>query len=299
MPSAFSLPSFAKINLFLRILGKRDDGFHELCTVFQTVSLYDTIHFAESETLELSCDDRNVPTDDRNLIIKAAKALLDVGGVDKGAHIHLEKRIPSPGGLGGGSSNAAIALIGLQKLWKIDLKVSDLHEIATKLGSDVPFFLNGGTAIGLGRGEMIAPLDDVTEDYLLVVTPDVHVSTRDAFERLNAPTLTKEARERILRLCRLEAEPLDLHHSVLINDFEASVFDAHPEIRRVKETLLELGAVNAAMSGSGASVFAIFDKTETRQAAIKALDHESTWRKFVVATISRSEYREALHFSQC
>src|SRR5258708_5159463 len=294
MPSAFSLPSFAKVNLQLRILGKRDDGFHDLCTVFQTVSLHDMIHFAESDTLELSCDDPNVPTDERNLIIKTAKALQKMTGTNKGAAMHLEKLIPSPGGLGGGSSNAAVALVGLTKLWDIPASDKGLRAIAGALGSDVPFFLYGGTAIGTGRGEMIEPIADREEQFMLVVTPNASVSTRDAFERLNATTLTNAGLNRILRVCRLEAESLDLHHSVLINDFEARVFEAHPEIRRVKETLLELGAVNAAMSGSGASVFAIFDKTETRQAAIKALDHESTWRKFAVATISRNEYREAL-----
>ena len=294
MPSAFSLPSFAKINLQLRILGKRDDGFHDLWTVFQTVSLHDMIHFAESDTLELSCDDPNVPTDERNLIIKTAKALQKMTGTNKGAAMHLEKLIPLPGGLGGGSSNAAVALVGLTKLWDIPASDNGLRTIAAALGSDVPFFLYGGTAIGTGRGEMIEPIADREEQFMLVVTPNASVSTRDAFERLNATTLTNAGLNRILRVCRLEAESLDLHHSVLINDFEARVFEAHPEIRRVKETLLELGAVNAAMSGSGASVFAIFDKTETRQAAIKALDHESTWRKFAVATISRNEYREAL-----
>jgi len=297
MPSAFSLPSFAKINLQLRILGKREDGFHELFTVFQTISLHDTLHFAESDTHELTCDYPTVPVDARNLIIKAATLLRAQFGVSQGAAVHLEKRIPSPGGLGGGSSNAAIALIGLARLWELDDSV-DLHRIAEDLGSDAPFFLYGGTAVGTGRGEAIELITDVNERCLLVVTPDIHVSTRDAFERLSAPTLTKEASNRILRVCRDEARSLDLRHSALINDFEASVFDAHPEVRRVKETLLELGAVNAAMSGSGASVFAIFDKTETRQAAIKALDIESTWRKFAVATISRSEYREALHLSQ-
>jgi 4-diphosphocytidyl-2-C-methyl-D-erythritol kinase len=295
MHSPFSLPSLAKINWTLRILGRREDGFHELFTVFQTVSLYDTIHFAESETLELSCDDPGVPTDARNLIIKTASALKQHLGVKQGAAVHLEKRIPSPGGLGGGSSNAAVALIGLTRLWGIDANRSVLQVIAAEIGSDAPFFLHGGTAIGTGRGEVIEPIGEVDEQFILIVTPDVTVSTRDAFERINAATLTKEASNHILRVCRLEADPPDLRHSVLINDFEASVFSAHSEIKRVKETLLALGAVNAAMSGSGASVFAIFDKKETRQAAEKALDREITWRKFAVATISRSEYREALH----
>ena len=287
------LPSFAKINWTLRILGKRDDRFHELFTVFQTISLHDTLTFSESDWLEFTCDDGEIPVEG-NLIILAAQELWRHIGIDRGAKVHLEKRIPSPGGLGGGSSNAAVALIGLKRLWQIDISDRDLHTIAAELGSDVPFFLHGGTAIGTDRGENIEPIEHKSEEYMLIVTPDVRVSTKDAFARIGASSLTNADVNRILRVCRLEAESLDLRHSVLINDFETSVFDAHPEIKRVKNTLLELGAVNAAMSGSGASVFAVFDKKETRQAAKKALDQESTWRKFVVSTISRAEYREAL-----
>jgi 4-diphosphocytidyl-2-C-methyl-D-erythritol kinase len=185
-------------------------------------------------------------------------------------------------------------LIGLRRLWAIGASDEDLHNIAVEIGSDVPFFLHGGTAIGTGRGAAIEPIGDLEAKLMLIVTPKVRVSTRRAFERINAETLTKEASDHTLQVCRSEAESLVLRHSALINDFEASVFSAYPEIKRVKDTLLDLGAVNAAMSGSGASVFAIFDKEETRQTALKALDHESTWRKFAVATISRSEYREAL-----
>src|SRR5262245_24486181 len=147
MSSAFSLPSFAKINWFLRVLGKRPDGYHELCTLFQTISLCDVIHFAESDALRLTCGDPGIPTDDQNLIIKAVHALSALTGKTRGAEIHLEKRIPSPGGLGGGSSNAAVALIGLARLWEIHLKTPELLRIAAQLGSDVPFFLYGGTAI--------------------------------------------------------------------------------------------------------------------------------------------------------
>ncbi len=290
----FVLPSFAKINWALRVLGSRADGFHELFTVFQTVSLCDVLHFAESETLELTCEDAAVPTDGRNLIIKAARALQQEAGLSRGASIHLEKRIPSPGGLGGGSSNAAVALIGLTKLWNIAVEDPLLNKIAMELGSDVPFFLTGGTAIGTGRGELIDPIEDREAGEMLIVTPDVNVSTRDAFAGLNAATLTNVDLNRILPVCRKDADGLDPLHSVLINDFERSVFSAYPEIERVKNTLIELGAVTAAMSGSGASVFAVFDKKETRQAAKKALDREITWRKFVVSTISRDEYSEAL-----
>ncbi len=294
MQPVFTLPSFAKINWSLRVLAKRDDGFHELCTVFQTVSLHDTMCFAESNTLELTCDDPNVPTDDRNLINKAARALQKMTGTTRGAAIRLEKRIPSPGGLGGGSSNAAVTLIGLKRLWQLEVSDRDLHTIAAEIGSDVPFFLSGGTAVGTGRGEIVEPIADTTAQAMLIVTPNVQVVTRDAFAGITVPSLTPEAQKRNLTVCRKEAESFDLSHSVLINDFEVSLFSAYPEIKRVKDTLLKLGAVKAAMSGSGASVFAIFDKQETRQAAIKALDHESTWRKFAVATISRDQYREAL-----
>ena len=296
MRSEFTLPSFAKINWTLRILGKREDGFHELFTVFQTVSLCDRLSFRPSDLLGMTCNIRYMPTDGRNLVMKAASELREMFNITHGAAMHLEKRIPSPGGLGGGSSNAATALIGLARLWQLDVKDNELNEIAAALGSDVPFFLQGGTAIGTGRGVAIEPLEDLAERFLLIVTPKVRVSTRVAFERLDALTLTNTDLNRILPVCRDEANSLDVRHSALINDFEASVFAACPEIGRVKQTLLQLGAVNAAMSGSGASVFAIFDKIETRQTAIKALDQESTWRKFAVATVSRSEYREAPYF---
>lgn len=290
----FSLPSFAKINWTLRVLGKRGDGFHELCTVFQTVSLYDTLHFELADDLSLTCDDPAIDTGAENLIIKAATSLRQRIDVTSGAKIHLEKRIPSPGGLGGGSSNAATALIGLSKLWGMQ-KADDLQEIAEKLGSDVRFFLHGGTAIGTGRGERIELFNDKDARYLLLVTPDVKVLTRHAFSALNADAyLTSESAESSLTVCRNEAGSLDPFHTALINDLERTVSNAHPEISRVKDTLLELGSVNAAMSGSGATVFAVFDKQETRQAAEKALDREITWRKFAVSTISRSEYREAL-----
>lgn len=295
MESVFTLPSFAKINWTLRIVGKRADGFHELFTIFQTVSLFDSISFASAGGLALTCDDPRVPTDERNLIVQAAIGISHRFDVRLGASIHLKKHIPFPGGLGGGSSNAAVALIGLSRLWGLDVSSGELAEMAAGLGSDVPFFLEGGTAVGVSRGQILEQVGEMDESYMLIVTPNVKVSTRDAFERLKAPTLTNVDTKRILRVCRTEAESLDLRQSVLINDFEASVFAAFPEIERVKKTLFDLGAVNAALSGSGASVFAIFDKTETRQAAIKALDHESTWRKFAVATVSRSEYRDMLH----
>lgn len=277
-------------------MGKRIDGFHELCTVFQTISLHDTLEFEESDRLELTCDDPDVPTDDRNLILRAAAALEEHFQRRVTGKVHLNKRIPSPGGLGGGSSNAGAAIFGFSKLCGFGpIPQQTLQAIAGGLGADVPFFLIGGTAVGSGRGDVISPLaSEVEAENLLIVTPEVSVSTALAFAALNARTLTSDEQKHNLTVCRNEVDHLDPYSSELINDFETSVFDAHPEVRRVKGRLIELGALNAAMSGSGASVFALFDNTETRQAAIKALDNESTWRKFAVATISRREFREAL-----
>ncbi|HKX82939.1 MAG TPA: 4-(cytidine 5'-diphospho)-2-C-methyl-D-erythritol kinase [Pyrinomonadaceae bacterium] len=291
---AFTLPSFAKVNFVLRVLGKRDDGFHDLCTVFQTVSLHDALTFSPAEHIEFKCSDPRIPVGDENIVVRAANTLKDRFGVSAGAEIHLEKTIPSPGGLGGGSSNAAVALVGLSRHWKLDASISDLHLISAELGSDVPYFLHGGTAIGTGRGELIESIDDVDAKFMVIVTPDVVVHTREAFAGLNAPSLTKSKSETILNVCRLELESLDLLHPVLKNDFETAIFAAYPEIERVKNTLVDLGAQQALMSGSGASVFGIFDNEQTRQQAIKALDEHVNWRVFAVATISRNEYREAL-----
>lgn len=290
---SFTLPSFAKINWLLRILGQRDDGFHELCTVFQTVSLCDEITFTESAELNLTCDQSQIPTDERNLILKAAKLLRREFNVKNGARIHLKKRIPAPGGLGGGSSNAAVALLGLATLWNLEIGFEKLTQIGAELGSDVPFFFYGGTAYGTGRGTEIGLTKQICENKLLIVTPPTEVSTAEAFARVGAPRLTKEGSKSILKICQNEAESFDLRQSRLENDFERSVFEFHPEVKSVRDKLLESGAREAILSGSGASVFAVFDKEETRQATLKALE-ETNWRKFAVATVSRDEYRAAL-----
>jgi 4-diphosphocytidyl-2-C-methyl-D-erythritol kinase len=294
VPIEFRLPSFAKINLSLRVVGKRDDGFHELCTVFQTISLADEIRIGEADELTLTCSNPLMPTDSDNIIVKAVERLSQEHGVKLGARIHLEKHIPSPGGLGGGSSNAAVTLLALRKLWDLPITDEDLESIGRELGADVPFFVRGGTALGTGRGDVIEPLGDIRPRPMLIVTPNVSIPTREAFAGVSAPSLTSEAAKSILQICRFESESADFLQTAVTNDLESSVFEKFPEVRRVKQKLLELGATNAAMSGSGASVFAIFDKEETRQAALKALDTEVNWRKFAVAAISRNKYREAL-----
>jgi 4-diphosphocytidyl-2-C-methyl-D-erythritol kinase len=289
------LKSFAKINLGLKIHGKRADGFHLLTTVFETVSLYDTLVFKPSAALEVTCDDRSVPTDERNLILQAALRLRERYGCKEGVSIHLRKRVPSPGGLGGGSSNAAVALMGLSRLWRLPVGQGELYEIAKDLGSDVPFFLVGGRAIGCGRGDEIIPLADSPTKYVLITAPSFGIPTAEAFAALKRPFLTSDEAQSILRVCRSGLER-DWATASETNDFEEWVFEKFPELAEMAERLRESGAKSAGLSGSGPSIFAIFEKEETRQANIEALK-DFNWRMFAVATVTRAEYREAL--SEC
>lgn len=295
--NTFTLPSYAKINWFLRVLGKREDGYHELCTVFQTVSLHDSLRFSDASEISLTCTAPHLPTDEKNLIVRAANALRKRFAVKKGARIHLEKRIPAPGGLGGGSSNAAVALVGLARLWKIKTGLDELTEIGGELGADVPFFFHGGTAVGTGRGTVIIPRPEIIEGHMLIVTPDRDVPTAAAFALLRSPHLTNNDSKSILQICRYEAMALNLRQSDPVNDFEKAVFRAEPEIERVKHKLLGSGARHAAMSGSGASVFAVFDSKEKLQSAFDELQTEPAWRRFIVSTVSRREYLRSLNLA--
>ncbi|HEX9930581.1 MAG TPA: 4-(cytidine 5'-diphospho)-2-C-methyl-D-erythritol kinase [Pyrinomonadaceae bacterium] len=287
--------AFAKINWTLRVLGKRADGFHEICTVFQTVSLADRLTFESASELVLTCDSPGMPIDESNLVLRAANALCEKFSIAKGARIHLEKRIPSPGGLGGGSSDAAVALIALAHLWEIKTNKNELSEIGAKLGADVPFFLTGGTALGTGLGTEIELLPDVPKTPLLIITPDENVPTGEAYQALDAPLLTNEMSKTILEICRFEAKNADFLQTGLHNDFEKTIFRLRPEIARVKSRLLQAGASGALLSGSGASVFAIFDNIESRQQAVRLFgQNEPTWRVCSCETISRAEYRKQL-----
>lgn len=296
MAETFTLPAFAKINLYLRIHGKREDGYHELCTVFQTISLHDSLTFSESANNEihLVCDNPEIPTGENNLIHRAASLLKKEFKVSRGAAIHLTKRIPSPGGLGGGSSDAAVTLIGLVKLWGINIDLATLTELAGRLGSDVPFFLYGGTALGTGRGTEITPLDDFRGNNLLAATPRINVATADAYSLLSLPRLTKEDSKSTLIICHNEAKKLISEQAELRNDFEDVVFRLKPELAQAKNSLLELGADKVSMSGSGASIFAFFSDGSARQRALSRLSAETDWQIFAVETISRGSYLEAL-----
>lgn len=290
---SITLPSFAKINWTLEVRGRRTDGYHELCTVFQTVDLHDTVVFSEAEELTLECSDPTIPVGEENLILRAARLLERGGGVRRGARIFLEKRIPASGGLGGGSSNAAVALLGLATLWGLGPSAAELASMAEVLGSDVPFFLVGGTAAAAGRGEELAPMQDISEPFLVLLNPGVRVGTAEAFKGLNMQNLTDIRPESTLAFCLKGAGSLQIEQGQLVNDFEASVFEREPGIREARDFLSAKGARVAQMSGSGSTIFAVFDKEETRQATLKATLREN-WRMFAAATLSRTEYREAL-----
>ena len=237
----------AKINWALRVTGKRADGYHDIETVFQTISLHDTLTFSASGRLTMTCDDPTIPTDDTNLVVRAARG--------HNVAIALRKRIPAGGGLGGGSSDAAATLAAL-----------GLEERALDLGSDVPFFLTGGTAYATGRGEIITPLPLVTGVPLLLLIPEERVSTASAYAMLRrfSPPLG------IARYHAMIDDDLLGHASELINDFEEPVFDALPQLRRLKSRLIEAGAAWAAMSGSGSTMVGAFRDAAARDAAISA-----------------------------
>ena len=294
-----TLPSFAKINLTLSVHGRRADGYHEIETLLQTISLHDRLTFRalDSGEIELACDAPDIPADETNLVHRAAVALRERFRVRRGARVEIEKRIPAGGGLGGGSSNAAVALVALAHLWRIETNAGELSEIGAMLGSDVPFFLSGGTALGAGRGELIRPLVDAPHMHLLVVSPFVKVPTAEAYKLLNAPALTKVGSAVNFYVSHEGADfPRPLREA-LTNDFEPAVFRRFPEIERARDALIRAGAEAALLSGSGSSVFGVFDSRDEAERAQEFLRGERVGRVFACETLTRERYREA--FGAC
>ena len=287
------LPSFAKINWILRILGRRPDGYHEVATVLQSVSLCDELVFElrDDDRIVLTCDDPAIPVDETNLIVRAALALKSRRGVD----ITLQKRIPAKGGLGGGSSNAAVTLLALNCLWRLGLREADLRQIGVRLGADIPFFFAGGTAVAKGIGTEIEAVNDPTLQHLIIITPNASVATATAYASLNAPSLTTSDSVSILASSFTEPFSADSSQWPLHNDFERVIFEREPEIRRAKEALVAAGARNALLAGSGSSVFGIFSDAAARDQALDNLRSEVGWRVFACHTLSRSEYLQAMN----
>jgi len=294
LETTLKLPAFAKINLGLRVLGKREDSYHELLTIFQTISLHDTIEFTNDPRVVLSCDDRSLPTGPENLVCRAAEALQKRFAPNKGARIRLEKRIPAQAGLGGGASDAAVTLLALTHLWELEASQNDLQEIASSLGADVPFFLFGGTARGSDIGNNITPLPEMDEKFLLIIKPNANISTELAYQSLNSGSLTSTEAKTILS----SSQPVEIFGSfnpeALQNDFERIVFELAPEIERAKIALMNNGAEAARLAGSGSAVFGVFDSETAQERAIQAIALEAGWRVFPCRTVGRNDYRSAM-----
>lgn len=249
--------SYAKINLGLRILRKRPDGYHDLETVFHRINFWDEIVLRpRPETLSLETDQADLPADRSNLCLQAAELLKAAAPGELGASIFLRKRIPIGAGLGGGSSNAASVLMGLQRLWSVRLGDEGLRAMALRLGSDVPYFLVEGSAYATGRGEILEPIPLVLPYWIVVVVPPVHVSTAWAYKHLRPNDRT--ARFSLKEAVSVPASRLRSSLAGLTNDFESLVLESHPEVQETKRRLDALQPVCALMSGSGSAVFALF-----------------------------------------
>lgn len=290
-PQSLILPAFAKINLDLRILGVRPDGFHDLRTVFQTLAVHDVISFSRrAGAFAIECDDPRLPTDRRNLVWKAASLLWRTvgrrrGEIPRDVVIGLRKRIPQEAGLGGGSSDAAITMLGLARMWELDVDAPTLSRLAAVLGADVPFFLVGGTALGLGRGDDIYPLADLPRTYVVIVRPRFGVSTDEAYGWFDSePRRVGREPARKPVPDRWPEWAMGLR-----NDLESAVTRHHPTIARIKHALTEAGAVIAAMSGSGSAVFGLFDRRDAARRTTADLSRPG-WQVACTRTLSRSEY---------
>lgn len=268
-----SLKAPAKINLYLRVLGKRDDGYHEIESLMQAVDIYDEITLEKSDTIEIACDDPLLPADESNLGFKAASALQD-RFYFPGVKIDLVKRIPSGAGLGGGSSDAAFVLRGLCRLYGLSPGPEEILEIAAGVGSDVPFFLSGGQAQVTGRGEIVRSIHLPTRYDIVIIVPPITTSTAEVYGRLKID-LTKKG-EPILFEKRIEASRFSRLMKRFSNDLEEAVLSKFPELTKLKGILLESGADCSSMTGSGSAFFGLFLRADGRVAEIRkrlSLEH--------------------------
>jgi 4-diphosphocytidyl-2-C-methyl-D-erythritol kinase len=292
MKNSLRLPAFAKINLCLHVLGRRPDGYHELRTIFQAISLRDTLELSltRNSGIALEVSGAELPAGPENLVYRALDALSAEIGYRGGVRARLEKRIPVARGLGGGSSDAAAALLGLLRLMKKKLPLERLMEIAAGLGADVPFFLFGGRALAVNRGDEIYPLPDAPRRTVLVISPrEIGVSTKDAYQWISTELTNHPKPPKIWKFCALCWS----RTGEVSNDFEGPVFARHPRLGEIRDGLLQRGAAEAALAGSGSAVFGIFRNPAQARRAARAFPEDSV---FVVETLSREKYGRVLGF---
>lgn len=286
MRRGITIKAFAKINLDLQVLGVRPDGYHELRTTFQSVALSDVLTFTRTRgPFRIECDDPTLPTDRSNLIWKAAERLMRLSrrrDIPSGVTVHVEKNIPMQSGLGGGSSDAAATLRALSLLWRVRVSEAELHHAAAALGADVPYFLEGGTALGFHRGDLVYPLDDIASAWVVIVVPDFGVSTKEAFAWWDA------AQGQVRRVRQVGQVGRSRRHEGGANDLQAVVAARHPVVTKLVRTLTKHGAFHASLSGSGSAVFGLFRRRPAAQAAARSM---AGTRTFVTPTLDRKRCR--------
>jgi len=288
------IPAYAKVNLRLDVLGRRADGYHELRTIFQAISLHDTLVLETKREPGIDLCIAGNPKLARepgqdNLVFRAIDELGREIGLTQGVRAVLTKRIPVGRGLGGGSSDAAAALLGLLRLTGKRVAGVRLLEIASGLGADVPFFLHGGRALGIGRGSEIYPLPDATRRHVLVISPhDIAVPTKDAYQWLSEELTNREDPTKLMGFCALCWSP---QGGALSNDFEAAVFPRYPRLGEIKRELLQQGAAEASLAGSGSAVFGVYQHPAKARRAARAFPKDQV---FLCSTLSRAEYRRKM-----
>ena len=282
--NSITLKSRAKINLSIDVLGKRQDGYHLVEMIMQTIDLYDLIEINEKDndqiTIKSTSDE--IPLDCNNLVYKAANLIKKTFNINKGVEIHIKKNIPVAAGMAGGSSNAAAALAGLNKLWNLNLSNQQLEKIGLKLGADVPFCINGGAVLASGIGEELTPIKGLTKDVcILVCKPDLFVSTKEVYECIDSKDIDKRPNNKFLIECLKNEDTRQLAEN-MFNVLEGVTMDKHPVIQQIKDIMTNNRALGAMMSGSGPTVFGLY---ENREDAVKckAILEKQFKQTFVVA----------------
>lgn len=267
-----NLRAYAKVNLGLDVVRKREDGYHEVSMVMQTVKLYDRLHMERisRDTIELGTNLKFLPVDENNLVYKAVKMLKEEFGIREGVSIQLDKHIPVAAGMAGGSSDCAAALFGMNRLFGLGLNRQQLMERGVTLGADVPYCIMRGTALSEGIGEQLTPLPPMPDCYILIAKPPISVSTKYVYEHLNLPGLSQHP-DIAGMVEGLKKQDLKMITDRMENVLETVTETEYPVIAEIKEMMLDHGAVNALMSGSGPTVFGIYTDKETADRANDAV----------------------------
>jgi 4-diphosphocytidyl-2-C-methyl-D-erythritol kinase len=266
------IKSFAKINLGLEVLRKRDDGYHEVRTLFQTIDFWDLLEFlpVSGNRIVLKGNDKKISWDESNLIHRAACLLKERSGGTEGVAIHVTKNIPAGKGLGGGSSNAAMTLYALNLFWGLHLEKQSLMEMACALGADVPFFLEGGLCLGLGRGDQVIPLEEPEKFFCVLVFPALSVSTASAYRKLSVSLTSKPKDSKIIRFFGSR------DFGLLENDFEEILFRDHPQLKAIKSLIQSQGSELSLVSGTGSCVFGLFLEKRKAEKALGLLARQDS-----------------------